>query len=252
MNTTGTSQWLTRPTIATTPRWLASRAPAAPQPDQGVDALTTDDTILAGYAAQAQYKGKLKVVGKTFSTERYGIGLQHGDTAMCQEVTDAIKSMVSDGSWQKAVDANLGAAGYKAGAGGAIAPLGSTLIALIKNTTVAAVIGASEAAGLMSQIVENETGEVPVFAIFAIGFVILTLPVGILFTTLSRRLAVKRRRRGPTTCCRGCGARSGPPRSRWCWRGSSDSSSAWGDCRTTGWSAGRRASSSSSSAPSRS
>ena len=75
---------------------------------------------------------------------------------------------------------------------GAIAPLGSTLIALIKNTTVAAVIGASEAAGLMSEIVENETGTVTVFLIFAIGFVILTLPVGILFTNLSRRLAVKR------------------------------------------------------------
>jgi glutamate transport system permease protein len=75
---------------------------------------------------------------------------------------------------------------------GAVAPLGSVLIALIKNTTVAAVIGASEAAGLMSEIVENETGTVPVFLIFAIGFVILTLPVGTLFTHLSRRLAVRR------------------------------------------------------------
>lgn len=84
---------------------------------KGVDALTTDDTILAGYAAQAQYKGKLKVVGKTFSQERYGIGLKKGDAAMCQKVTDAIKAMIDDGSWQKAVDANLGAAGYKAGAG---------------------------------------------------------------------------------------------------------------------------------------
>jgi glutamate transport system substrate-binding protein len=84
---------------------------------KGVDALTTDDTILAGYAAQDQYKGKLKVVGKTFSQERYGIGLKKGDTAMCQKVTDAIKAMQSDGSWQKAVDANLGAAGYKPGSG---------------------------------------------------------------------------------------------------------------------------------------
>ena len=33
---------------------------------------------------------------------------------------------------------------------GAIAPLGSTLIALIKNTTVASVIGVAEAAGLMT------------------------------------------------------------------------------------------------------
>jgi glutamate transport system permease protein len=75
---------------------------------------------------------------------------------------------------------------------GAIAPLGSTLIALIKNTTVAAVIGADDAAGTMQKVIENETGSVTVFLVFAIGFVILTLPVGILFTGLSRRLAVKR------------------------------------------------------------
>lgn len=74
----------------------------------------------------------------------------------------------------------------------AIAPLGSTLIALIKNTTVAAVIGATDAAGLLQEIVENETGTLGVFLIFAIGFVILTLPVGIVFTSLSRRLAVMR------------------------------------------------------------
>jgi glutamate transport system substrate-binding protein len=84
---------------------------------KGVDALTTDDTILAGYAAQPQYKGKLKVVGKTFSQERYGIGIKKGDTATCQKITDAIKAMVTDGSWQKAVDANLGPAGYKPGTG---------------------------------------------------------------------------------------------------------------------------------------
>lgn len=75
---------------------------------------------------------------------------------------------------------------------GAVAPLGSTLIALIKNTTVAAAIGVSEAALLMSEIVENETGTLGVFLIFALGFVVLTLPLGVLFTSLSRRLAVKR------------------------------------------------------------
>jgi glutamate transport system permease protein len=75
---------------------------------------------------------------------------------------------------------------------GAVAPLGSTLVALIKNTTVAAVIGAADAAGLLQEIVENETGQLSVFLIFAIGFVILTLPLGIFFTHLSRSLAVKR------------------------------------------------------------
>ena len=75
---------------------------------------------------------------------------------------------------------------------GAIAPLGSTMIALVKNTTVASVIGVSDAAYLMAEIIENETGGVVVFFLFALGFVILTLPLGVWFTSLSRRLAVKR------------------------------------------------------------
>jgi glutamate transport system permease protein len=75
---------------------------------------------------------------------------------------------------------------------GAIAPLGSVLIALTKNTTVAAIISVPEAAALMRTIIENETGSLIVFFIFALGFVILTLPIGIGFTTMSRRLAVKR------------------------------------------------------------
>ena len=83
----------------------------------GVDALTTDDTILAGFAAQPEYAGKFKVVGKPFSEENYGIGLKKGDTATCEKVNAAITKMVSDGSWQKAIDANLGPAGYKPGTG---------------------------------------------------------------------------------------------------------------------------------------
>lgn len=82
-----------------------------------VDALTTDNTILAGYASQQQYQGKLKVVGKPFSQERYGVGLPHGDTQTCQQVTDALKKMVESGEWQKAVDKNFGPAGFKPGEG---------------------------------------------------------------------------------------------------------------------------------------
>ena len=52
---------------------------------KNVDALTTDNTILAGYAAQPANKGQLKVVGQTFSTENYGVGLPKGDTAFCQQ-----------------------------------------------------------------------------------------------------------------------------------------------------------------------
>ena len=82
-----------------------------------VDALTTDNTILAGYASQPAYKGKLKLVGKTFSEEKYGIGLKKGDTALCTKITDALKKMIADGSWQNFVTTNLGPAGFKPGPG---------------------------------------------------------------------------------------------------------------------------------------
>lgn len=75
---------------------------------------------------------------------------------------------------------------------GAVAPLGSVAIALIKNTTVAAVIGVSEAAKDMSRIIENEGSGIWVFVVFALGFVVLTLPFGVWVTGFSRRVAVRR------------------------------------------------------------
>ena len=78
-----------------------------------VDAVTTDNVILAGFAAQPQYAGKLKVVGKPFSTENYGVGLKKGDTELCGKVNAALEKMVDDGSWQKAVDDNVGPSGFK-------------------------------------------------------------------------------------------------------------------------------------------
>lgn len=76
---------------------------------------------------------------------------------------------------------------------GAITPLGNTLIALTKNTTVATAIGVAEISGLMKQMIEFRSDLLlPIFLIVAIGFVILTLPVGVLTTYLSNRLAVKR------------------------------------------------------------
>jgi glutamate transport system substrate-binding protein len=77
-----------------------------------VDAVTTDDIILAGLAAQPANKGKVKVVGKPFTTENYGVGLPQ-DNKTCQQITDAIKDMISDGSWQKFLDTNLEGTGYK-------------------------------------------------------------------------------------------------------------------------------------------
>lgn len=80
---------------------------------KSVDALTTDNVILAGYAAQKQYAGKLKVVGKPFTTERYGVGLKKGDTALCEKVNKALTEMVDSGEWQKALDKTVGASGFK-------------------------------------------------------------------------------------------------------------------------------------------
>jgi len=76
---------------------------------------------------------------------------------------------------------------------GAIAPLGNTMIALTKNTTVVATIGVAEASLMMKNMLEfNIALLFPIFVIMAGGFVLLTLPMGVAFTWLSRRLAVQR------------------------------------------------------------
>ncbi|GHD60140.1 amino acid ABC transporter permease [Streptomyces goshikiensis] len=74
-----------------------------------------------------------------------------------------------------------------------IAPLANVLIALTKNTTVAATIGVAEAALLMKEMIENEADALfAVFGVFALGFVVLTLPTGLLLGWVSKRVAVKR------------------------------------------------------------
>lgn len=321
------------------------------------DALTTDDIILAGYAAQAPER--LKVVGKPFTTEKYGIGLKKGDQAGRDKINEALEDMVREGAWQRAIDTTVGKSGYQpqpppaidrsdrhiSGGNSAIAellsqywkpllrafwvtiqltlfsaiaalllgivlagmrvspvpvarwvgasyvnivrntpltlvilfcslglnntlglrlakdgpnslaennfrfavlglsvytaafvceslragintvplgqseagrslgfgftqnlrlivlpqafrtvvgPLGSVLIALTKNTTIASAIGVAEAAYLMSEMIENEAALLAIAAIFMLGFVVLTLPMGLLFGWLSKRFAVAR------------------------------------------------------------
>ncbi|MFG2554604.1 amino acid ABC transporter permease [Streptomyces sp. NPDC048581] len=73
-----------------------------------------------------------------------------------------------------------------------IGPLANVLIALTKNTTVAAAIGVAEAAYLMKEMIENEAQVLLIGAVFAFGFVVLTLPTGLILGWLSKRLAVKR------------------------------------------------------------
>ncbi|WP_156251222.1 amino acid ABC transporter permease [Pseudactinotalea terrae] len=76
---------------------------------------------------------------------------------------------------------------------GAIAPLGNVVIALIKNTTVVAAGSVAEISILMREMVENESNYVYlIFLTVAVGFVIIVVPVGLLATYLSKRLAVSR------------------------------------------------------------
>ena len=76
---------------------------------------------------------------------------------------------------------------------GAIAPLGNVLIALIKNTTVVAAGSVTEIAVLMREMIENESNYVyAIFLTVAVGFIVIVVPVGLLTTYLSQRLAVSR------------------------------------------------------------
>jgi glutamate transport system substrate-binding protein len=77
-----------------------------------VDAVTTDDVILAGFAADPQYRGALKVIGKGFSDENYGIGIKKGNTALVEQVNAALKQYVADGSWEAALKITVAPSGY--------------------------------------------------------------------------------------------------------------------------------------------
>ncbi|MGP6172974.1 glutamate ABC transporter permease GluC [Corynebacterium sp. A21] len=75
----------------------------------------------------------------------------------------------------------------------AIVPLGNTLIALTKNTTIASVIGVAEASLLMKETVENHANMLfIIFGIFALGFMILTLPMGLSLSRLATKMAVRK------------------------------------------------------------
>ena len=75
-----------------------------------LDAMTTDDIILAGYAQQDP--GKFKIIGKPFSEENYGVGLPKGSDQR-DKINDLIEKSFKDGAWKKAFDDNLGKSGYK-------------------------------------------------------------------------------------------------------------------------------------------
>ena len=73
-----------------------------------VDAITGDDTILAGFAAQDPYA---KVVGEAISDEPYGVGVPAQDVDMVRFVNGVLERMKSDGTWAESYDRWLGVLG---------------------------------------------------------------------------------------------------------------------------------------------
>jgi glutamate transport system substrate-binding protein len=63
---------------------------------KSLDAVSTDDLILAGFAGQdaASYK----ILGVPFTDEKYGVGIKKGDTKTCDAVNKAITKMYADGT----------------------------------------------------------------------------------------------------------------------------------------------------------
>ena len=78
--------------------------------DGRVDAVSTDDTLLSGFAEKFP---AFSLVGKQFSVEKYGVGLKKGDTAFRNYLNDIVEKSFKDGSWKKAVESTIGTGGLK-------------------------------------------------------------------------------------------------------------------------------------------
>jgi glutamate transport system substrate-binding protein len=79
--------------------------------DGRVQAEVTDNSILAGLAAQSS--GKYKVLNAPFSDEPYGIGLKKGDTAFRTFLNDTIQKLEDNGTWQKLFNTDVSSGGVK-------------------------------------------------------------------------------------------------------------------------------------------
>ncbi|HEX2272666.1 MAG TPA: amino acid ABC transporter permease [Acidimicrobiales bacterium] len=73
-----------------------------------------------------------------------------------------------------------------------VAPLGSVLIALIKNSGIASTIAVMDLTGLARALGDSTAQPVATFAGAAVGYLILALPAGWGVGVLERRVAIKR------------------------------------------------------------
>lgn len=82
-------------TILTVPTWADCLVVLQ---QRQVDAVSTDDSILAGLAAQDPYT---EVVGGSISPEPYGIGIPKGDDDLVRFVNGTLERIRNDGSWNQ-------------------------------------------------------------------------------------------------------------------------------------------------------
>jgi polar amino acid transport system substrate-binding protein len=66
-----------------------------------VDAVSTDDTILAGLAAQDPYT---EVLGSRFTEEPYGLGISKDHPEFVGFVNGVLAQLRADGTWQQLYD----------------------------------------------------------------------------------------------------------------------------------------------------
>lgn len=69
------------------------------------DALTTDDSILYGMAAQ---DSNYEVVGKPFTDEPYGIAVQKGNSEVVKAINDTLAELKSSGEYDKIYEKWIG------------------------------------------------------------------------------------------------------------------------------------------------
>lgn len=79
--------------------------------DGTVEAMSTDGSILAGFAAQNE--GQLKVVGEPFSEERIGVGYPKDAPEMCDFINESLEESFEDGTWEEAFESTLGPSGVE-------------------------------------------------------------------------------------------------------------------------------------------
>ncbi|RCK71394.1 ABC transporter substrate-binding protein [Desertihabitans brevis] len=72
-----------------------------------VDAVTTDNVILAGFVADDD-SFTLVNDGETFTEEPYGIGLAKGDDEFRTFINDTLEAAYADGRWEEAWNATAG------------------------------------------------------------------------------------------------------------------------------------------------